>query len=93
VSSEEKVLLRRKANIRSGKLRAVGTCILTDRKLSFRYRTGRHIDITIESIKGTEIRGRIFRKMVISANERKYTIYLREAENVVGLINALRNKR
>ena len=91
--SEEKVLLRRKANIRSGKLRAMGTCILTDRKISFCYRAGRDIEISMDSIKDLQIRGRIFRKMVISTDERKYTVYLKEAENVVELLNALRTKR
>ena len=93
MSSEEKVLLRRKANVRSGRLRATGTFILTDRKISFHYRAGRRIDISVESIKGLETRGVIFKKMTVSTDEREYVVYLKGVENVVGLLNALRNKR
>ena len=88
-----KVLLRRKANLRSGKTRAIGTFFVTSTKLSFRPLAGkRSIDIPISKITDMSIVGKIYKKMSITAEGKHYLFYMKEAADVMALINTLKNR-
>ncbi len=91
MAPEEKILLRRKANFRSGKFRTVGTFVITDRDISFRPLAGKKaVSIPLESITDVRMTGVLFKKMVLSADGKDYTVYLKEAKKVIGLLNAIR---
>lgn len=86
-----KVLLRRKANLRSGKTRAIGTFFVTSAKLSFQPLAGkRSIDIPISKITDMSIVGKIYKKMSITADGKHYLFYMKEAADVMALINTLK---
>jgi len=86
-----KVLLRRKANLRSGKTRAIGTFFVTSAKLSFQPLAGkRSIDIPISKITDMGIVGKIYKKMSITAEGKHYLFYMKEAADVMALINTLK---
>jgi len=91
VAIDGKVLLRRKANLRSGKTRAIGTFFVTSAKLSFQPLAGkRSIDIPISKITDMGIVGKIYKKMSITAEGKHYLFYMKEAADVMALINTLK---
>jgi len=93
VAIDGKILLRRKANLRSGKAKAIGTFFVTSAKLSFRPLAGRRsIDIPIRKITDMEIVGKIYKKMRITADGKQYIIYTKKAKDVMALIKTLRNR-
>jgi len=64
VAIDGKILLRRKANLRSGKTRAIGTFFVTSAKLSFQPLAGkRSINIPISKITDMNIVGKVYKKM------------------------------
>jgi len=91
VAIDGKVLLRRKANLRSGKTRAIGTFFVTSAKLSFQPLAGkRSIDIPISKITDMGIVGKIYKKMSITAEGKHYLFYMKEAADVMALIKTLK---
>ncbi|MEA2054999.1 MAG: hypothetical protein U9O96_07855 [Candidatus Thermoplasmatota archaeon] len=93
LKGKEKILLRRKVNIRSGKSRGIGTLFITNKRLSFQPLARKKcIDIEIDSITEIKIVGRIFKKMSISTDKREYILFLNGAGNVISLLKALKEK-
>jgi len=91
VAIDGKILLRRKANLRSGKAKAIGTFFVTSTKLSFQPLAGKRIiDISISKITDMEIVGKIYKKMSITADGKQYIIYTKRAKDVMTLIKTLK---
>lgn len=87
-----KILLRRKANLRSGKTRAIGTFFVTSAKLSFQPLAGkRSINIPISKITDMNIVGKVYKKMSITADGKQYIIYMKRARDVMALIKTLKD--
>ena len=83
-------MLERKANIRSERLRAVGTLVVTARHLSFRPLShAKAIDIPLVAIHDIRVVGWVFKKLRIATQQRIYTLYLKGAENVASLLHTL----
>lgn len=87
---DEGIVLRRRANIRSGRGRAVGTLFVTTRRLSFRpLRRARQIDIQLDDIESVTATGLLFKKMKVCTTHATYTIFTKGAAHVVNLVRAL----
>jgi len=87
---DEGIVLRRRANIRAGRGRAVGTLFVTTRRLSFRPMTkAREIDVRLDDIESVETTGIFFKKMRVCTADATYTMFMKKAANVVSLVRAL----
>ena len=86
----EQVLLECKANIRGKRLRAVGTLMVTPKRLSFRpLSREKKINIPWESIQQICVVGLVFKKLRIVTKQRIFTLYVKGAENVANLLHTL----
>jgi hypothetical protein len=86
----ERVMLERRANIRSHRLRAVGTLVVTARRLLFRpLARDKPIDIPLGSIQNIQVVGLVFKKVRIATQQRTYMLYLKGAEPVANLVQTL----
>ncbi len=86
----EAIVLRRRANIRVGKGRAIGTLFVTTTRLAFRpLRAGRQIDINLDDIESVATSGILFKKMRVCTADTTYTVFTKGAADVVNLVQAL----
>ena len=87
---DEGIVLRRRANIRVGKGRTVGTLFVTTRRLSFRPLTkARQVDIHFDDIASIATTGLLFKKVRVCTDEATYTLFMKGAAHVVSLVRAL----
>ncbi len=87
---DEGVVLRRRANIRVGKGRAVGTLFVTTSRLAFRpLRAGRQVDIYLDDIESVGTSGILFKKMRVCTADTTYIVFTKKAADVVNLVRAL----
>ncbi|MFO8132421.1 MAG: PH domain-containing protein [Thermoplasmatota archaeon] len=88
--ADEAIVLRRRANIRAGRGRAVGTLFVTTRRLSFRpLSRARRVDIDLEDIESVATTGIFFKKMRVCTADATYTMFMKKAANVVSLVRTL----
>ncbi|OYT62125.1 hypothetical protein B6U81_01530 [Thermoplasmatales archaeon ex4484_30] len=87
----ERILLRKKANLAGkGYKKSIGTLFITNLRLSFiPILPKKNIDIHFSLIKKVELVGKVFKKMKVVTEESDYIIFLKEAENVIRLLNSL----
>lgn len=87
---DEGIVLRRRANIRVGRGRAVGTLFVTTSRLAFRpLRAGQQIDIWLDDIESVATTGILFKKMRVCTAGTTYTVFTKGAADVVNLVHAL----
>lgn len=87
---DEGVVLRRRANIRVGKGRAVGTLFVTTSRLAFRPMRGtRRVDIRLDGIESVETSGILFKKLRVCTADATYTMFMKGAADVASLVRTL----